>query len=40
MAISIEKKHECFVGEVSGIDCRHAMTKEDGILLNEALEQV
>ena len=39
MAISIEKKHECFVGEVSGIDCRHAMTKEDGILLNEALDQ-
>ena len=39
MSISIEKKHEHFVGEVSGIDCRQAMTKEDEILLNEALDQ-
>jgi hypothetical protein len=39
MSISIEKKHEHFVGEVSGIDCRQAVTKEDEILLNEALDQ-
>ena len=39
MSISIEKKHEHFVGEVSGIDCRQAMTREDEILLNEALDQ-
>ena len=39
MTIVIERKHEHFVGQVSGIDCRQAVTKEDGQLLNEALDQ-
>tara|TARA_Y100001935_G_scaffold90143_1_gene74853 strand:- start:311 stop:1195 length:885 start_codon:yes stop_codon:yes gene_type:complete len=39
MTILIERKHEHFVGEVSGIDCRQVVTKKDRKLLNEALDQ-
>ena len=39
MTIVIERKHEHFVGEVSGIDCRQAVTNENRQLLNEALDQ-
>ena len=39
MTIVIKRKHKHFVAEVSGIDCRQVVTKEDRQLLNEALDQ-